>query len=75
MILTKKVSREAFEDEFLGKTGIAETFIGPGQNGKIDFKGTTWDAQSTDTIQKGEQVTIIGNESILLFVRLTKQAI
>ena len=75
MILTRKVSREAFEDEFLGKTGVAETFIGPGQNGKIDFKGTTWDAQSSDIIEKGEQVTIIGNESILLIVRSTKQAI
>lgn len=74
----KKVTRKnngnqsLLEDEFLGKTGVAETIIGPGQNGKVDFKGTRWDAKSEDFIQKGEQVTIIGNESILLIVQSTR---
>jgi membrane protein implicated in regulation of membrane protease activity len=63
------------ENEFLGKVGIAETFIGPGQNGKVDFKGTSWDATSEDTIHKGENVTIIGNESILLIVKSSKRAL
>src|SRR3989337_1851386 len=53
------------EDEFIGKTGRAETYIGPGRNGKVDFKGTSWDARSDDSIEIGEQVTVIGNESIL----------
>ena len=69
---TKKHSNEILEDEFLGKTGIAETFIGPGQNGKIGFKGTSWDARSEDIIEKGENVIIIGNESILLIVKSSK---
>ena len=69
---TKKHSNEILEDEFLGKTGIAETSIGPGQNGKIDFKGTSWDARSEDIIEKGENVIIIGNESILLIVKSSK---
>lgn len=60
------------EDEFIGKTGRAETYISPGQNGKVDFKGTSWDARSEDIIEKGEQVIIIGNESILLIVKSTK---
>ena len=60
------------EDEFIGKIGKAETFIGPGQNGKVDFKGTSWDAKSDDIIEKGENVTVIGNESILLIVKSTK---
>jgi inner membrane protein len=60
------------EDEFLGKTAKAETFIGPGQNGKVDFKGTKWDARSEDVIEKGENVTIMGNDSILLIVKSTK---
>jgi inner membrane protein len=71
---TKKQSTE-LEDEFLGKTGKAETFIGPGQNGKIDFKGTSWDAKSEDIIEKGENVTIIGNDSILLIVKSTKSSL
>src|SRR5690606_32259992 len=60
------------EDEFIGKTGKAETSIGPGQNGKVDFKGTSWDAKSDDIIEKGENVTVVGNESILLIVKSTK---
>jgi membrane protein implicated in regulation of membrane protease activity len=57
IIWTKRHSSE-IEDEFVGKTGLAETFIGPGKNGKVDFKGTSWNAQSEDVIQKGENVTI-----------------
>jgi membrane protein implicated in regulation of membrane protease activity len=71
MIWTKKQSTE-LEDEFLGKTGIAETYIGPNQDGKVDFKGTSWNARSEDIIEKGENVTIIGNESILLIVKSKK---
>jgi membrane protein implicated in regulation of membrane protease activity len=71
LIWTRKLSTE-LEDEFLGKTGKAETFIGPGQNGKVDFKGTSWDARSADLIEKGEDVIIIGNDSILLIVKSAK---
>lgn len=60
------------EDEFIGKTGKAETSIGPGNDGKINFKGTSWDARSEDIIAKGEIVVITGNESILLLVKSTK---
>ena len=74
IIWIKKHSTE-LEDEFLGKTGKAETFIGPGQNGKVDFKGTNWDARSEDIIEKGENVTIIGNDSILLIVKSTKPSL
>lgn len=71
VIWVKKYASE-IEDEFIGKTGKAETTIGPGQNGKVDFKGTIWDARSGDVIDKGEQVIIVGNESILLIVKSTK---
>ncbi len=71
MIWSKKLPTE-LEDEFVGKTGKAETAIAPGQNGKVNFKGTVWDARSNDVIEQGENVTIIGNESILLIVQSTK---
>ncbi len=71
IIWTRKHSSE-IEDEFLGKTGKAETYISPGKNGKVDFKGTSWDARSEDIIEAGENVTIIGNDSILLIVKSTK---
>ena len=69
-----KLSTELLEDEFLGKTARAETAISPGENGKVDFKGTSWQAASQDFIEKGENVIIIGNESILLIVKSTKNA-
>jgi len=69
----RKHSTELLEDEFLGKIAKAETAISPGENGKVDFKGTTWQAASEDTIAKGENVIIIGNESILLLVKSTKK--
>ena len=71
-IMWIKQHSSEIEDEFIGKTGRAETYIAPGQNGKVDFKGTSWDARSEDSIEKGERVTVIGNESILLIVKSTK---
>jgi membrane protein implicated in regulation of membrane protease activity len=67
-----KESKQVLEDEFMGKTGLALTPIRPGSNGKVDFKGTTWDATSDDIIAEGENVIITGNRSILLIVRSTK---
>ncbi len=69
----KRHSTEFLEDEFLGKTAKADTAISPGQNGKVDFKGTTWPAASEDVIEQGENVIIIGNDSILLKVKTTKK--
>ena len=71
MIWSKKLPTQ-LEDEFIGKTGRAETSIAPGRNGKVNFKGTTWDARSDDIIAEGENVTIVGNDSILLIVQSTK---
>lgn len=69
----KKPSTELLEDEFLGKIARAETAISPGENGKVDFKGTSWQAASEDFIEKGENVIITGNDSILLIVKSTKK--
>jgi membrane protein implicated in regulation of membrane protease activity len=72
IIWERKHSTELLEDEFIGKTGVAESQIRPGENGKVAFKGTSWQAASADIISKGENVIIIGNESILLIVKSTK---
>ena len=71
ILYTRRQSSE-IEDEFIGKTGRAETFIGPGRNGKVDFKGTSWDAKSDDSIEPGDEVIVVGNESILLIVKSNK---
>lgn len=63
----KKTVNE-IEDEFIGKQAIAETPITPGADGKVQFRGTSWSASSADTIEQGEPLIIIGNQSIKLIV-------
>ena len=71
LLWTRKNSSE-IEDELIGKTARAQSVIRPGHNGKVEIKGTSWDAASQDIIEAGENVVIIGNESILLIVKSTK---
>ncbi len=71
-IMWSKKSSNEIEDELIGKVVKATTGISPGENGKVELNGTLWDAKSDDTIEKGENVKIIGNESILLIVKSTK---
>ncbi len=59
-------------DEFVGKIAIAETIITPGRKGRVEFRGTEWDACSDDTISPGENVIITRIDSILLHVKQTK---
>lgn len=72
LMWSRKMSSE-IEDEFLGKTGRAQTHISSERMGKVEFKGTVWDATSQDTIQPGDNVTIIGNDSIILIVKSTQR--
>ncbi len=65
-------SPQILEDEYIGKIAKAETHIGPGIRGKVEFKGASWDASSTDKITPGENVIITETRSILLIVKSTK---
>jgi len=64
---------QVLEDEYVGKIALAETPLGPGINGKVEFKGASWDALSEDAIAPGENVIITETRSILLIVKSTKQ--
>lgn len=57
------------EDEYIGKVALAETAITPSENGKVEFKGASWDAKSDDYIVAGQKVEIIETRSILLIVK------
>jgi len=74
LMYARKRPSEVIEDEFVGRTALAETLIAPGKNGRVEFNGVSWDASSTDTIDKGDQVVITGNDSILLFVKSIKSS-
>lgn len=71
---SRNTSTEVIENEFIGKIAVTETEISPGRNGKVDFRGVSWDASSDETIGPRETVTIIGTKSIVLIVKSNKQA-
>jgi membrane protein implicated in regulation of membrane protease activity len=59
---------EAVEDEFTGKEGLATVDFGPGRKGKVEFKGTTWNAESDSEIKEGQTVIILEKDSFKLIV-------
>jgi len=60
------------EDEFTGKEGIALTDFSAGKKGKVEFKGTTWTAESDKEIKEGQSVIIKKKDSFNLIVEPKK---
>ena len=69
---SKNFSTPNLEHDYIGKIAKVQSDILPGKNGKVEFKGTIWDAKSSDAIAKGETALIIGTDSIVLIVSTTK---
>lgn len=63
---------DAVEDEFTGKEAIALTDIGAGKSGKVEFKGTNWNAESDSEIHVGQKVIILEKDSFKLIVEPKK---
>jgi membrane protein implicated in regulation of membrane protease activity len=59
---------EAVEDEFTGKEGFAISDFDKSRKGKVEFKGTRWNAESDSDIKEGQPVIIIRKESLILKV-------
>lgn len=59
---------ETLADEFIGQTAVVEEEISASKPGKVSFKGTQWEALSEQKLEAGQQVEIIGKESIKLKV-------
>ena len=64
----KRGDTETILEEFIGKTAVVESEIKPGAQGKIDFKGSNWEAVSDQEIKKGKAVKIVGKDSIVMKV-------
>lgn len=60
------------EDEFTGKEAVASVNFGPGKKGKVEFKGTSWKAESESEIQAGQAVIISRKEDFTLTVEPKK---
>jgi inner membrane protein len=63
---------EAVEDEFTGKEAVALVDFTSGNKGKVEFKGTTWQAESGSEIKAGQTVIIIEKQSFKLIVEPKK---
>jgi membrane protein implicated in regulation of membrane protease activity len=63
-----KTSPDTLEDEFIGQTATALNSFSPGYTGKVEFKGSGWNAKSTVEIKEGQLVKIINKDSITLIV-------
>lgn len=69
---TREDRSEAVEDEFTGKEAVVKEDIGPGTLGKVEFKGTSWKAESDSDIKAGQMVIIISKENFKLIVQPKK---
>ncbi len=56
-------------DDFLGANAVVTQAISPNTAGKVEFHGTTWEAEADHTIDEGTPVEIMGKDSITLKVR------
>jgi inner membrane protein len=71
--LNSKSSRsDDVEDEFTGKEALAKVDFGGIKHGKVEFKGTTWTAESSSEIKEGQRVIIIEKDSFKLIVEPKK---
>jgi membrane protein implicated in regulation of membrane protease activity len=69
---SKNTKSDDVEDEFSGKEALATSDFGGMKQGKVEFKGTTWTAESESDIKEGQRVIIIEKESFKLIVEPKK---
>lgn len=60
------------EDEFTGKEAVAVSDFGGQMTGKVEFKGTTWKAESSFEIKEGQRVLILQKDNFKLIVEPKK---
>jgi membrane protein implicated in regulation of membrane protease activity len=69
---SKGTRSDDVDDEFTGKEALAKSDFGGINQGKVEFKGTSWTAESTSEIKEGQRVVIIEKNSFKLIVELKK---
>ncbi len=63
---------EDVEDEFTGKEALTTSPVGPGKKGKVEFKGTTWTANSNSEVKEGQTVIIVRKDNFTLLIEPKK---
>ena len=67
-ILKRKGTEEDPENEFVGKKATALTNIDT-ESGRVEYKRSQWPAKSDSLILPGDEVEILEQESITLYVK------
>jgi membrane protein implicated in regulation of membrane protease activity len=71
-IYNKNDRSEEVEDEFTGKEAIAVADFDSEKKGKVEFKGTSWKAESHSHIHAGQTVIILEKDNFKLIVEPKK---
>jgi inner membrane protein len=66
--LSKDGHHTDVDDEFTGKEALAITDFGGQETGRVEFKGTSWKAESSSAIKSGQRVIIIEKDNFKLIV-------
>ena len=69
-LILKRMSKETetgVNDKYIGRTAKAEEEISS-DKGVISIYGERWEARSENVIEKGSNVKIVRNESLVMFV-------
>jgi membrane protein implicated in regulation of membrane protease activity len=69
---SKGTRSDDVDDEFTGKEAVAKIDFGGLKQGKVEFKGTSWTAESVSEIAEGQRVIIIEKNSFKLIVEPKK---
>ncbi len=57
------------DDEFIGQEAVVVEKITPKNHGRVEFHGSTWNAEAGETINPGRNVIITGKKNITLIVK------
>ncbi len=62
-------SSEEDEDDMIGKQAVVIKAIKPRVKGRVEFRGSHWDAESEEELPKGSNVEIVSKNNITLTVK------
>jgi inner membrane protein len=56
-------------EEFAGKRVLVLEDITPAGGGRVEFRGSTWNAVSDESFRKGDTATIVRNDGLTLIIK------
>ncbi len=65
----QKENADELTQEFVGEKAVVIREIDPQTGGRVEFHGTSWNAEADEKIDKGTSVEIIGKNNITLNVK------